>query len=112
MGDIYANAHGVPIWLGKDETDLDNFVHVHEVYYPYIAAEYDKIKDTNNTPDFWTLGLSQRFNLTDEEWHQVWCSYRRFYRTRRWFRRGWVSFTVFFFTRGFFLLVKVLEVKP
>lgn len=36
MGEIYSNCTLALVWLGKDETDLDGFLHIHNLLEPII----------------------------------------------------------------------------
>ena len=91
MGEIYSNCEVALVWLGKDETDLDGFLHIHDLL--------DPITRQRDTPDSivgrrflspWTLqdlesalggGIDPR----------AWAAYVSFYEKQRWFSRVWFA---------------------
>jgi hypothetical protein len=85
MGDIYANAQGVIVWLGTDAADLDDFLWLHRDFFRFLDLLEDWDPPTPFDLDMLrSLGVSLRRRL------EYWQSYGRFYRRHRWFSRAWV----------------------
>ncbi|KAL1628632.1 hypothetical protein SLS56_005741 [Neofusicoccum ribis] len=90
MGDIYALASRVIVWLGCESTDLREFVWLHTKFMPAL----DWLIDNHTTAVLQRSPLDNifregsGFSVTD--WYQYWWAYFRFFRRRRWFYRAWV----------------------
>jgi hypothetical protein len=83
MGDIYATAQRVIVWLGKDATDLDDFLWVQNVCVSYLNT-------VPELPNPFDTDMLQRLGVSKERWLRYWESYNRFYRRHSWFYRLWV----------------------
>ena len=91
MGEIYSNCDITLVWLGKDETDLEGFLHIHDLLDPIIRQRDTPGSDVGRKfLSAWTLqdlesalggGIDPR----------AWAAYVRFYEKRRWFSRVWVA---------------------
>ncbi|KAL8809959.1 MAG: hypothetical protein Q9200_002968 [Gallowayella weberi] len=91
MGEIYSNCEIALVWLGKDKTDLDGFLSIHDLLEPIIRQR--------DTPDS-EIGQIFRSAWTLQDLEsalgggidpRAWTAYVRFYETRRWFSRMWVA---------------------
>lgn len=93
MGEIYSAADRVIIWLGQNETYVDDMVYIHTK----VSSALDRLIDTHGAAFafqispldpavFNMLGL----DISLDEWFSIWRSYFRFFRTRRWFFRAWI----------------------
>lgn len=102
MGDIYATAQHVIVWLGDDAKDLDCFNWFHRTVLPAIL---NLGRNLEGRSDDWEKTLMQRIRPNDADfwrsemsiepfdgmsWNECWVSYYRFYSRRRWFRRAWI----------------------
>jgi Heterokaryon incompatibility protein (HET) len=91
MGDIYASAVNVRVWLGKDTADLDAFTWVNtELYEALEASERptdDLAKRHPFDPAFYhELGIAISHQVLVKTWVSYWCFIRR----RRFFYRAWI----------------------
>ncbi|KAN0092408.1 Heterokaryon incompatibility protein (HET) domain containing protein [Hyaloscypha variabilis] len=89
MGQIYASANIVIMWLGKDTSDLEEFVFLHEKFLP----ELDKrLRDIDfSTQSIWDLQFLGEIGIQSKaRWRQYWTAYHRFYQRRRFFYRAWI----------------------
>lgn len=90
MGDIYALASRVIVWLGSENTDLQEFVWLHTKFVPALTWLVKK-----HTPAVVQRGpldgiFRDGSGLSVADWYQYWWAYFRFFRRRRWFYRAWV----------------------
>lgn len=91
MGEIYSNCTLALVWLGRDETDLDGFLHIHNLLEPVIrqletpGSEAARIFDSAWTLQDLESALGGGIDL------RAWASYVSFYEKRRWFSRTWVA---------------------
>lgn len=91
MGEIYSNCEIALVWLGKDETDLEGFLYIHDLLEPIIKQR--------ETPDSSIGGkFRSAWTLQDLESAlgggvdpRAWAAYVSFYEKRRWFSRVWVA---------------------
>ena len=90
MGDIFAGTECVIVWLGKDTTDLEDFVWIHGEAWPAIETKVRSQTSNSAQPNPMDPGLLFTLGLTPHEWVARWQSCGRFYRTRRWFARPWI----------------------
>ncbi len=93
MGDIYANAKRVYIWLGKDKKSWEPFKWVHKVLLPQLIemSETDfAILRAHDPMDsaFWEKHFPSLKPLSSD-WWTVWGCYWRFPLERIWFQRVW-----------------------
>lgn len=93
MGEIYARAAQVIVWLGKDASYLEDFRWIHDDFAYVLNRMVERFgfeAVTNRSPldkDFFTdLGLEMPLDT----WFRCWRAYFRFYACRRWFRRAWI----------------------
>lgn len=90
MGEIYSAAERVIAWLGKDVSDLDDFLWVHEVFVQRI----DELLELDDNQVLKTqavdLGVLQKLDVSLGRWLKYWKSYGSFYHRRRWFSRSWI----------------------
>jgi hypothetical protein len=92
MGDIYARANKVIIWLGDASSDVNNFVQTHKTLVDTLQ-KYEAKHGPNSTseqspldPEFLRkLGIQY-----PSQWRENWAAYFLFFQRRRWFRRAWV----------------------
>ena len=88
MGSIFTRCQRVMVWLGKDESDLEDFKWIHETLLPvwkewliehgvgpYLRSRWN---DESN---------KERFDL---DVRARWPGYCKYYSERRWFRRAWI----------------------
>jgi len=87
MGEIFSAAERVIVWLGKDTSDLDDFLWVHEVF---VARIDEFLESDEGIPQITRPGVLQRLDISLDRWLKYWKSYGRFYRRRRWFNRAWI----------------------
>jgi hypothetical protein len=85
MGSIYADANSALVWLGLDESNVEDFKWIHEIFY---AALKEYTGDVDLRKFAWTSGwdissVDRRLQL-----HATprWPGYARFVAERRWFR--------------------------
>ncbi len=93
MGDIYANAKRVYIWLGKDKKSWEPFKWMHQVLLHQLIemSETDfAILRAHDPTDsaFWEKHFPSLKPL-GSDWWTVWESYWRFPLERVWFHRVW-----------------------
>jgi hypothetical protein len=102
MGDIFAMAQHVIVWLGDDAKDLDCFHWFHRTVLPATTKFRRNLEGRlddgggpwmeqirQNDADFWRSEMSiEPFN--GMSWNECWASYCRFYSRHRWFRRAWI----------------------
>jgi len=89
MGQIYASANIVIMWLGKDTSDLEEFVFLHERFLP----ELDKrLRDIDfSARSIWDLPFLQEIGIeSTARWREYWAAYHKFYQRRRFFYRAWI----------------------
>lgn len=89
MGDIYASAIRVIVWLGNDTTDLENFIYMHEKcadIETYLTSPERGIAE----PNMFDPKLLGSLAIDSATWLKRWHSYGRFYHRQRWFRRAWI----------------------
>lgn len=91
MGKTFSCAEQVVIWLGRDTSDLDDFIWLHENLLPLVLQEPNQQGETLMARDRYdpeileALEVSSSMSL-DTRLH----SYYRFCDRRRWFSRVWV----------------------
>lgn len=88
MGDIYALARRVIVWLGNDTADLDDFIYMHEKcadIQTYLDSPERRLESNIFDPKL--LELLATDSVT---WSRRWQSYGRFYHRQRWFNRAWI----------------------
>ncbi|KAL8838826.1 MAG: hypothetical protein Q9170_001981 [Blastenia crenularia] len=91
MGEIYSNCALALVWLGRDKTDLDGFLHIHNLLEPIIRQIESPDSDmARKFSSAWTLQdlesvLGGGIDL------RAWAAYVGFYEKRRWFSRTWVA---------------------
>jgi hypothetical protein len=73
MGDIYATAQRLIVWLGRDTMDLDDFLWVHEACAYYLNS-------LSELPSPFDADMLQQLGVSRERWLRYWESYRRFYK--------------------------------
>ncbi|KAL8805958.1 MAG: hypothetical protein Q9182_001615 [Xanthomendoza sp. 2 TL-2023] len=91
MGEIYSNCEAALVWLGKDKTDLDGFLSIHNLLEPIIRQRDTPGSEVGQVfRSAWTLqdlesalggGIDPR----------AWTAYVSFFEKRRWFSRMWVA---------------------
>jgi len=87
MGRIYISANIVIMWLGRDTSDLDKFVFLHERF----LQEVDKRDIDIFTQSLWDLPFLREIGIeSTEQWREYWQAYHRFYHRRRFFYRAWI----------------------
>ncbi|GME28712.1 chitin recognition protein [Neofusicoccum parvum] len=93
MGEIYARASQVVIWLGRDASYLDDFAWIHGEFAQAMNSMVEKFgfeavasRSPLDKAFFEDLGLEMPLDT----WYRCWRSYFRFYQCRRWFRRAWI----------------------
>ncbi|OJD31153.1 chitin recognition protein [Diplodia corticola] len=93
MGEIYAAASRVIVWLGADGSYVDEVAYIHTT----VANALDRFIDDRgaevafksspqDTAFLGALGL----DIQLDEWFRIWRAYFHFFRTRRWFFRAWI----------------------
>jgi hypothetical protein len=99
MGEIYASAGKVLIWLGKESKDMDTFLWMNTVvlsalkfmsfHFPTQQAFIEWASQWYpEDPNFWQRHAS--ISPRGGSWIECWMAYFRFYCSRRWFSRAWV----------------------
>jgi hypothetical protein len=88
MGEIYASAQQVVVWLGKDTTDLGDILWTNQVFIDFVHSHDDW--DFLTMPPFDPEMLCQ-LGISAQRWTKYWKSYGRFYRRHRWFSRAWIT---------------------
>jgi hypothetical protein len=87
MGSIYANARQVIIWLGRDESNLEDFKWIHEILYPPLSDYVD----TNGIGAFDKVWDAEEFDANLGVNSGIkWDAYAKFMEERRWFCRAWI----------------------
>jgi hypothetical protein len=91
MGQIYARAERVIVWLGKDASDVLDFSHIRknllDAIRTYELYSEGSIESQNPLdPEF----LDKILTGPQKDWFDMWRKYFLFYQRRRWFRRAWV----------------------
>jgi hypothetical protein len=93
MGDIYSNAEAVVVWLGADETDLEDFIWLHTEFLDALECYITKFGEQDlkgQSPYSSTLLARLDINPPCGDWLKCWAKYHSFCRRRRWFSRMWV----------------------
>ena len=87
MGQIYAAANIVIMWLGKDTSDLSEFLFLHDKFLPELDnRDIDVFKQS-----IWDLSFIREIGIESaEQWRSYWTAYYRFYQRRRFFYRAWI----------------------
>ena len=89
MGDIYAGSEKVVVWLGQDNSNLDNFIWLHATLVPVLCEHASRHDLTALLKPGWSpLKLNSTFGVNVPQ--IVWTSYDEFFAQRRWFHRSWV----------------------
>jgi hypothetical protein len=85
MGSIYADANSVLVWLGLDESNVEDFKWIHEIFYAALK-EYTGEDDLRNFA--WTSGWNSALADRRLQLHAAprWYGYSGFVAERRWFR--------------------------
>ena len=85
MGSIYADANSVLVWLGLDESNVEDFKWIHEIFYAALLAYAGK-DDIQNFA--WTPGVDSPLADRTLQVHATprWQGYADFVAERRWFR--------------------------
>ncbi|KAL1646054.1 hypothetical protein SLS58_003474 [Diplodia intermedia] len=90
MGDVYAGAARVVVWLGREADDVREFAWLHARFVPAL----DRLIDRRGVGVLRRSPLDAVFRdgsgLDVAEWYRRWWAYFRFFRARRWFYRAWV----------------------
>jgi len=93
MGEIYSRAEAVIVWLGADETDLEDWIWLHSTFF-YALGRYIQ---NFGLEELQTLGpyapkFLERIEVKPPGGSFVacWHSYMNFCRRRRWFSRAWI----------------------
>ncbi|KAB5582344.1 heterokaryon incompatibility protein-domain-containing protein [Coniochaeta sp. 2T2.1] len=93
MDEIYSRAMAVVIWLGADESDLEDFVWIHGEFFDalnrfVVENGVEAIQGQQGLDPAFT----SRLGVTPPggSWVGVWQAYFRFCRRRRWFSRAWI----------------------
>ena len=84
MGQIFANSEEVIVWLGKDQSNLEDFSWFHETFLPAAEKHFsDKggISNLMQTVQTANLGIDPSSR---------WQGYVLFYEQHRWFHRCWI----------------------
>jgi hypothetical protein len=84
MGQIYGDSEGVIVWLGKDQSNLEDFSWFHDTLLPALEKHFD---DGGGFSDL--MQLIQGANLGVEP-SARWRGYILFYEQHRWFHRCWI----------------------
>lgn len=84
MGEIYARSEKVTVWLGKDQSNLEDFSWFHEIYLPALEKHFDEGGDSSHL-----IELARKANLGKDETPR-WHGYVLFYEQHRWFHRCWI----------------------
>ncbi|KAB5586221.1 heterokaryon incompatibility protein-domain-containing protein [Coniochaeta sp. 2T2.1] len=93
MDEIYSRAMAVVVWLGADESDLEEFVWIHGEFFNalntfVVENGVEAIRGQQGLDPAFT----SRLDVTPPggSWAGVWKAYFRFCRRRRWFSRAWI----------------------
>jgi hypothetical protein len=89
MGEIYASAQQVIVWLGNDTADLDDILWTHEVFLDFFYSHGDW--DNFFTTQPFDPDMLRQLGISSRRWTKYWKSYGRFYRRHRWFSRAWIT---------------------
>ena len=91
MGEIYSNCSLALVWVGRDETNLDGFLHIHDLREPIIRHTEAVDSDMARAfPSAWTLqDLESAIGGSIDVC--AWAAYTKFFAWRRWFSRTWVA---------------------
>jgi hypothetical protein len=93
MGEIYSRASGVIVWLGEDETGMENFKWTSSKFLDALSGYVIKygLKDLCQQSPLSSV-LLERLNINPPagDWLACWESYMTFCRRRRWFSRIWI----------------------
>jgi hypothetical protein len=84
MGQIYRDSEEVIVWLGKDQSNLEDFSWFHDTLLPAFEKHFDEgggICDLTKTVETANLGVCPL---------PRWRGYILFYEQHRWFHRCWV----------------------
>ncbi|KAL0263595.1 hypothetical protein SLS55_002576 [Diplodia seriata] len=93
MGDIYASAARVVVWLGADAGCVDEVAYIHTA----VASALDRFVDERgaevvfrSSPQDPAFVEALGLGIHLDEWFRVWRAYFHFFRSRRWFFRAWI----------------------
>jgi hypothetical protein len=103
MGEIYANAETVNVWLGSDRLNWDTFEWMHATVYPALVDLYELYESRHERdafmtimsdyaptePYFWNKYHPSIQLPEDLSWEDCWRAYWLFFYQRRWFKRAW-----------------------
>ncbi|KAI4290026.1 MAG: hypothetical protein L6R35_000693 [Caloplaca aegaea] len=91
MGEIYPNCAIALVWLGKDTSDLEGFLHIHDLVEPILRQREMPGSDiARKFRSAWTL-QDLELALGGGIDPRAWAAYVSFYERRRWFSRVWVA---------------------
>jgi hypothetical protein len=77
------------MWLGKDTSDLEEFVFLHERFLPELDKRLRDID--SSTRSIWDLQFLREIGIeSTARWREYWTAYLRFYQRRRFFYRAWI----------------------
>jgi hypothetical protein len=82
IGEIFSAAERVVVWLGKDTSDLDDFLWVHEVFMVQIDELFKSDEGVPQIKRPIDLKVLQRLDISPDRWLKYWKSYGRFYHRR------------------------------
>ena len=89
MGDIYAGSEKVVVWLGRDNSNLDNFIWLHATLVPILCEHVSRHDLTALLEPAW-LPLKLKYKFGVDVPQTVWTSYDAFFAQRKWFHRSWI----------------------
>lgn len=93
MGDIYAGATNVIVWLGNESSDLYNFADSRKMLSEALAKLQSKGEGNGiaTVQDPLALDFVNEIGFSSvDKWLDSWRDYFLFFRRRRWFRRAWI----------------------
>ncbi|KAH7063601.1 heterokaryon incompatibility protein-domain-containing protein [Macrophomina phaseolina] len=93
MGDIYATAARVIVWLGPETPDIPNVLWIHTEFFQVLERMAQRIgfeKTVARSPLDKNFLKDLGLDIPLIEWYHRWWSYFEFFRRRRWFYRAWI----------------------
>ena len=92
MDEIYSKSANTLVWLGKDETDVEETLHVVNVINPLLKAYFEAGRFVAERDNMFDPAFLKRIGYpgTYLEWQRKWFAFADFLRRRRYFSRGWV----------------------
>lgn len=93
MGDIYATAARVVVWLGPETPEVPDVLWIHTEFFELLEGMAQRIgfeQTVAHSPleKEFLKELGLEIPLID--WYHRWWSYFEFFRRRRWFYRAWI----------------------